>query len=163
MTAQISERLLVEGEQVALLTEPLNEYFTQGGHNPGFQSTSTALWRGYVGSWEIVADRLYLIGLSGVLASGEDASMESVFPGFPDRVFAHWFSGSLRIPKGKLLKYVHMGYSSTYEKDMYLRIRKGVLIGQHTQTNGQAETDAPEGYRVSAMTSWPRTHEGKVE
>lgn len=155
MTAQISERLTVDGEQVALLSNPLSDYFSQGGFDPGFQSTSTALWRGYVGSWEIVADRLYLVSIQGVLNSGEDACLESVFPGFPDRVFAHWFTGKLRVPKGKLLNYVHMGYASTYERDMFLHLRKGVLVGQEVKTNGEAQPDAKEGYNVAAMLSWP--------
>lgn len=33
-------------------------YFAMGGTNPRFESNCTALWRGYVGSWEIVDDRL---------------------------------------------------------------------------------------------------------
>jgi hypothetical protein len=160
MTAQISEILWVAGEQVALLTEPLADYFEQGGHNPGFEATSTALWRGYVGEWAMLDDRLYLVGLSGALASGEDATLASLFPDHPDRVFAHWYSGTLRVPKGKLLQYVHMGYASTYEQDMFLRFRKGVLVGQHTQTHGQAAPDAPKGYGIQAMTTWPRKGQG---
>ena len=154
MTAQISERLFWEGEKHALLTNPLCDYFEMGGLRPEFQCTSTALWRGYVGTWEIVANRLYLIDLNAVLASGEDASLESVFPGFKDRVFAHWFTGTLRIPQGKRLEYVHMGYSSIYERDLLLTIEQGVVVGQEVQHNGQAEDGAPEGYGINAMTVW---------
>lgn len=160
MTAQISERLIVEGEEMPLLSNPLSDYFCQGGYDPGFQSTCTALWRGYVGTWEIVADRLYLVGLEGVLNSGEEASLASVFPGFPDRVFAHWFTGKLRVPKGKLLNYVHMGYASTYEQDMFLHLRKGVLVGQEVKTNGEAQPNAKEGYSIGAMLSWPAKKPG---
>jgi hypothetical protein len=97
MTAQIAERLNFEGQQVALLTNPLDLYFELGGHNPGFQSTATALWRGYVGSWEVVNDRLYLIELQGELESGQDAELETVFSGYGERVFAHWYSGVIRL------------------------------------------------------------------
>jgi hypothetical protein len=89
MTAQFSERLIFEGQQVALLSNPLNDYFALGGRNPGFESTSTALWRGYVGTWEILNDRLYLVELRGTLKSGDEASVASVFPDFSDRVFTH--------------------------------------------------------------------------
>ncbi len=160
MTAQIAERLVFEGRELALLANPLTDFFEQGGINPGFQSTSTALWRGYVGTWEIVADRLYLVALKGVLESGEDANLESVFPGYPDRVFAHWFSGTLRIPQGKQLEYVHMGYGSKYEQDLLLKLRNGVVVGKEVRINGQAADDAPEGYGVGAMTVWPARRSG---
>ena len=113
MTAQIAERLNYLGEDVAMCTNPLSDYFAMGGTNPRFESNCTALWRGYVGSWEIVGDRLYLIGLTGTLEDGTDATQATIFPEFPDRVFAHWYSGTIRLPQGKQLEYVHMGYGST--------------------------------------------------
>lgn len=53
--------------------------------------------------------------------------LETVFPGYPDRVFAHWYSGTLRIPQGNTLKYVHMGYQSTYERDLLIEVERGVI------------------------------------
>jgi hypothetical protein len=163
MTAQISERLIFEGQEVALLSNPLNDYFALGGSNPGFESTSTALWRGYVGTWEILNERLYLVELRGTLESGDDASLESVFPGFKDSVFAHWFSGQLRIPQGRRLEYVHMGYASTYERDVLLTLQNGVVLTKEIRLNGEAENDAPEGYSIGAMTTWPARKAGGEE
>jgi hypothetical protein len=157
MTAQIAEKLLYQGERVAMCTNPLNDYFAMGGFNPRFESTSTALWRGYVGDWEIVADRLYLVSLDGTLEDGNDATLETVFPGFPDRVFAHWYSGTVRIPQGKQLEYVHMGYASKFERDLFLDIERGVVVSTRVRQNGVAESDdAPESYSVGAMTVFPR-------
>lgn len=48
MTAQIAEKLRYQGEDVAMCTNPLNDYFAMGGINPRFESNCTALWRGYV-------------------------------------------------------------------------------------------------------------------
>ena len=156
MTAQIAEKLLYQGEQVAMCTNPLGDYFAMGGFNPRFESMSTALWRGYVGGWEIVDDRLYLVSLDGTLEDGTDATLETVFPGFPDRVFAHWYSGSVRIPQGKQLEYVHMGYASKFEQDLLLEIERGVVVATRVRQNGVAESDhAPEGYSVGAMTVFP--------
>ena len=157
MTAQIAEKLLYQGEQVAMCTNPLSDYFAMGGFNPRFESMSTALWRGYVGGWEIVEDRLYLVSLDGTLEDGTDATLETVFPGFPDRVFAHWYSGTVRIPQGKQLEYVHMGYASKFEQDLFLEIERGVVVATRVRQNGVAESDqAPEGYSVGAMTVFPR-------
>ena len=112
-----------------------------GGTRPPFTANCTALWRGYVGSWEIVDDRLYLVGIKGELEGGAEASLTSVFPDFPQRVFAHWFSGTIRIPQGKRLKYVHMGYGSTYERDLLLDVDRGVLVTSRIRRNGTAELD----------------------
>ena len=162
MTAQIAENLRYQGEDVAMCTNPLGDYFAMGGVNPRFESNCTALWRGYVGSWEIVDERLYLVGLSGTLEDGTYATLATVFPDFPDRVFAHWYSGTIRIPQGKQLQYVHMGYGSTFERDLFLEIERGVIVATRVRHNGTAKfDDAPEGYKVGAMTVWPRT--GKDE
>lgn len=163
MTAQISERLIFEGQQVPLLSNPLKDFFALGGINPGFEFSSTALWRGYVGTWEVLNDRIYLVELRGTLKSGDDATLESVFPGFKDRVFAHWFSGRLRIPQGKRLEYVHMGYASTYERDVLLTLQNGVVLTKEIRLNGEAEDDAPEGYSIGAMTTWPARKTGGEE
>jgi len=157
MTAQFAERLQYQGDNVAMCTNPLSDYFAMGGINPRFESNCTALWRGYVGSWVIVDNRLYLIGLTGTLEDGTEASLATIFPAFPDRVFAHWYSGTIRIPQGKQLKYVHMGYGSTFERDLFLDIERGVVIATRVQNNGVAESEsAPEGYEVGAMTVFPR-------
>ena len=127
MTAQIGERLRYQGEDMTMATEPLEAYFTLGGERPSFGFVSTALWRGYVGRWEIVDDRLYLVGINAAAFRDEPVPLERPFPGYGDRVFAHWYSGTLRVPRGRQLKYVHMGYASTYERDLMLEIERGVL------------------------------------
>jgi hypothetical protein len=75
-----------------------------------------------------VDDRLYLISLQGKLENGADITLETIFPVFPHRVFAHWYSGSIRIPEGKQIEYVHMGYASTYERDLFLEFERGVAV-----------------------------------
>lgn len=135
MTAQIGETLHYRGESLTMATEPLESYFAMGGAHPGFAANSTALHRGYVGSWEITRERLYLVELTATLDGGMPASLESIFPGFPDRVFAHWYCGTLRIPQGKRLRYVHGGYLSEYERDLMLEIEKGVVLRTWVRDN----------------------------
>jgi hypothetical protein len=156
MTAQIAENLLYRGESMAMCTEPLEKYFILSCTFPKFESNCTALWRGYVGSWEIVNERLYLVGLDGTLEDGTNVSVSTFFPDFPDRVFAHWFSGTIRIPQGKQLRYVHMGYASTFERDLFLDLQRGVVVGSRISNNGVSDSeDAPDGYGVAAMTVFP--------
>ena len=156
MTAQISESLSYKGENYSMCTEPLGVFFKLGGSKPSFMANNTALWRAYIGHWEVLDDRLYLTDLKGVLADGSNANIETVFPGFPGRVFAHWYSDTIQIPQGKLLDYVHMGYASTYERDLLLTFEKGVLTETEVRENGTSESaTAPEGYGVGGMTIFP--------
>ena len=162
MTAQIPERLLYQGQTWSMCANPLNDYFAFGGVSPGFRWDCTALWRGYVGLWEILHERLYLLELHGTLQDGGAASLAIVFPDYPERVFAHWYSGTLRIPQGRLLRYVHMGYGSTYERDLLLEIERGVLVATHVQQNGTAvSAGGGERYGVGAMTAFPAEHKGQ--
>jgi hypothetical protein len=133
MTAQASELLRYEGQDCSMMTLPLSDYFAMGGRSPDFTAPHTALWRGYIGSWEIKNDRLYLVAFRGHLADGVTATLESLFPGFPDRVFAHWYSGTLRIPQGRQVEYMHMGFGSRYETEVYLKVQKGVVVGKKVQ------------------------------
>jgi hypothetical protein len=127
MTAQFSELLMLEGKQHALCSYPLASYFALGGESVAFRASSTALSRGYIGTWEILDQRLYLIRLQGWLQAESPVSLETVFPGYPQRVFAHWFSGTLRLPQGQLLHYVHGGFGSCYEQDLLIDFDQGVV------------------------------------
>lgn len=131
MTAQFGKRLHYDGQEMTMCTQPLDTFFALGGVNPGFGQDwpmdCTALWRGYIGTWEIMDSRLYLIAINVMPGSRVSANLEAVFPGYPDRVFAHWYSGTLRIPQGKTLKYVHMGHQSTFEKDLLIDVERGVI------------------------------------
>lgn len=155
MTTQIPEQLLYMGEKHSMCDIPLAMYFELGGNEPDFESPSSALWRGYIGLWEVVDDRLYMIDLSGTLKDGTEANLATVFPNYPDRVFAHWFSRKVRLPQGKRLKYVHMRYGSVYEQDLFLHFENGIVTKTELIENGVANPKAPDGYGVAgwAVTS----------
>lgn len=156
MTAQIAEKLILNGQEFALCSNPLEDFFRLGGARPDFAKICSALWRGYVGTWEIMNDRLYIINLRGTLQNGENASLETVFPDYPERAFAHWYSNILRIPQGEMLEYVHAGYGSIYERDLMIEVEHGVIVGSFTKQNGTAETrNGVDGYGIGAMTVFP--------
>jgi hypothetical protein len=75
-----------------MCTHPLSDYFALGGINPGFGQDwpwdCTALWRDCVGTWEVLGGRLYLIEKRKLVLNGPGTNfLETVFPGYPDRVF----------------------------------------------------------------------------
>ena len=135
MTAQIPEQLEFKGRKLAMCTEPLGDYFTEGRPNPAFVAPHTACWRGYIGKWKIEASRLYLVEISGFLKSGGKASLRDLFPGYAERVFAYWYTGTLRCPRGRLIKSMPAGYASQYQADMLIHVERGVVTGSEIVCN----------------------------
>lgn len=134
MTAQFPDVIIYRNEQFGLCSNPLEAYFAQEKRKSPFVSTSTANWRGYIATWEIENDSLWLIHLQGSVASSDSenrtapAGLEAVFPGQTGKTEATWFTGDLRVTIGEQLRYVHMGYGSVYESDLMLTIWRGRLV-----------------------------------
>lgn len=157
MTAQTPEKLLYQNDSLAMCSEPLAHY-------PGISTEpwiyimpNTALSRCYLGTWEIEADRLYLKKLQRWKKEADvvtELGIEDLFPGFSEGVFAHWYTGELRCPRGALLKYVHGAYASVYEEDVLLRLRRGVLIEERVVRHGTAPPNTQAGYRINAKTTY---------
>jgi hypothetical protein len=138
MTAQVSETLIYHGKELMMFSNPLNPYLRATGIE--FVSPSTANWRGYEGTWEIkgseeTGEGLYLVRLEAHRSYEEIIGLAELFPGYPDGVFAHWFSGEIRLPQGKLLEYVHGGYASQYEYDLFIEIKKGLVVSKRAVHN----------------------------
>jgi hypothetical protein len=139
MTAQVSEALRYEGQDSCMLSLPLEDYFSMSGHHPKFRFTHTGNWRGYVGSWEIRNGRLYLIELRGTLEDGTEVTLDTLFPGFGKRVFAHWFSGTLRVAQGDVVHYEHSGFARRYAIELFLQLEQGVVVGQREERHSEAD------------------------
>lgn len=123
MTAQVHERLIIDGEETSMAFCPplpyghprIIEVDDESSYDDPF--SSTACWRGYIGTWEIRDDRFFIVGLRGRyrLVGNEP-------------IFADWFTGVLRIPRGEFLQYVHMGFGSVYEQELHVKIESGVVV-----------------------------------
>ena len=55
-----------------------------------------------------------------------DLSLESLF-GTSEKVFADWFTGTLRCTYGDLLNYIHLGFASTFSKELLLDVEAGQI------------------------------------
>ncbi len=135
MTAQLKEILIYKGRRHNMATLPLEKYFSKRvdlHHKIG--TGNTACWRGYRGVWKVVDGKLYLIELKLNLTGGERVGFDYLFPD-QQKVFAEWYSGEVKIQAGDMLHYVHMGYESVYEKDIFLKFQKGELIGKRVVDN----------------------------
>ncbi len=136
MTAQLSERLDFDGETLAMTATPLSVVAGKLHKQIRLAPAHTALWRAYVGSWELTDKKLYLVDICATLADEDrQTRLQDFFPGYPDRVFAHWVNQTLSVPRGKQLKYIHMGFGSIYEYTLYLKIRRGHLVETWVESN----------------------------
>jgi len=95
-----------------------------------------------MGTWTIESGRLYLIKLQGGSNTDQgwvERSLADLFPDYPDGIFAHWYTGELRCSIGQLLNYVHGGYASRYEQDLFIEVVRGVVVSERSVVNGVAE------------------------
>lgn len=141
-TAQIPDEIVIDGKTEALLTNPLesvlhsNDWFRHPYNKYKPNGTCSALWRGYRATWEVKAGELYLIkiDLDACSSKPREMPLTSLFPGTTGPVKAIWYTGSLTVPLGRIVEYVHMGYGSRYEGYLYLQVENGKVI-RTTQTD----------------------------
>ena len=101
---------------------------------------STACWRGYIAKFKIIDSSLYLVDITIEILDAKKAKTE-LFPTKDISVFLELFesdkpllcdfySGMLIIPQGEMVKYVHGGYLSEYEKYILIKISDGKVINK---------------------------------
>jgi hypothetical protein len=137
MAAQLPDRILINGVHMNLYSNPLEQYWIRTDKKrPKFCELYECL-RGYVANWEIKENQLFLRDIDGnfekksIFFGVESArySIKTLFPKAKARpVKASWFSGKLRIPKGKMTMYAHNEYDSRFENEIIVTIEKGNVI-----------------------------------
>jgi len=135
-TAQESDYIIINGKIESLNTNPLRPYLDMHPDSlPKTDIQSTGNWRGYVATWEIADDKLVLKKIEVEYSSpasddSHSSSSRDVTPQlFADagNTVATWYSGTLIIPKGEIVQYVHMGYGSTYDRYSIISVKDGLL------------------------------------
>lgn len=132
-TTQSGDKLILEGEEVEMYGAPLEAYFKQAPPRPPWLTEmNTACYRGYIATWEIVADELFLKAVFRDPASNpmrkaaRGQIFRKLFPKTKAPLKATWFSGTLSVPRGKILSYV--GFTEVREKTQFLDFEKGRLL-----------------------------------
>ena len=149
MTVQLSEPIFYRDAELHAREYPLNNYFARTGiANPfGEESRgrSSLCWNGYVASWSIEDGRLYLKKIYDFHGKGVNAlNLETIFPGYADGVFAHWYSGTMKFPQGEVIKRVGSTAQVIFERDLILVFCKGLLISENVVANKVTEAGEAE-------------------
>ena len=136
MAAQLPDKILFNGEQQDLYSNPLEQFWINTKKvRPPFIS-STECTRGYVAGWEIRSNKLLLTDIDGYydrnfifFRKPTRYSLRKLFPRSKNRpVRATWFSGKLRVPIGSMTVYEDSGYHSRFEKELIITIHKGEVV-----------------------------------
>ena len=141
MTVQIPEMLILNGEATGMTSYPplrrrhsriYEKSFCEAEDGRDWIFGSSACWRGYQGSWEIVGDRLYLAELHGRLALRDE-----------EPIFASWVSGVLRVPRGERIDDGQSGFTLAFERDLYIRVECGVVTATVDLDNRNSRNKRP--------------------
>ena len=145
--AQYPEKLRIDGKEEQLMATPLEDFWCPLHPRPeSLSQTSWACWRGYIGTWEIIDNKLCLLRIERheIWPKG-DTFAEQVLEiplqpllGTDGPVSADWFSGVLRVARGQVLTQVNTGYASVYEEDLFLIVDHGTITSRHLIKNDAA-------------------------
>ena len=133
-TAQIPDFLIYQGDTVAIYSNPLEGYFERKGTRTigeiEFEQVDycTALWRGYVGTWKIENDSLFLVSIEIDYCGDNPIEIDLIKEFDSNKIFADWVSFEVLNPFGNRIKYIHQGYESIYEYERGFEFVEGKLI-----------------------------------
>ena len=120
-TAQIPDFLIYKGDTLSIYSNPLEGYFeskgvrTIGEIDFKKENYCTALSRGYVASWKIENDSLFLVSIETDYCSDNPIEIDLRQEFSRKKIFADWVSIEVINPSGKKIKHIHQGYESIYE------------------------------------------------
>jgi len=133
-TAQYPDEIIYNGKKYKLNSNPMESYFEKHpDKRPKNGIESNELYRGYIATFEIKNNQLYL---KDIVINFRDTTdnkdyktkkvsvKNEIFPN-QELIKIDWMTGLLVIPVGEIVNYVHMGYGSTYESYILLEINKG--------------------------------------
>ena len=136
MAAQKADIIVMDGEKMELYTNPLEDYWAKGRKKrPPFYALVVCR-RGYIATWKIDTDQLFLTDIEGDIENkslfsnkAKKCTLKTLFKKHgQEGVKAEWFSGKLRIPRGNMTQYEHSGYDSRFEREIIITINKGNVI-----------------------------------
>ena len=147
-TAQQSDKLILNNKTERLFANPLESIFFK---NPELKEKyntiiskydvliSTACWRGYIATFKIINSSLYVVDIT-VEIEVKPSDKKKLFQSKDISIFSELFetekpvlcdySGMLIVPQGEMVKYIHGGYLSEFEKYIFIKITDGKVINK---------------------------------
>ncbi|KJF41962.1 hypothetical protein [Draconibacterium sediminis] len=123
MANQQNDRIYLDGELYELLSTPLKVFFEARPDIPAFRGKIPECRRGYMASWRIRNNVLYLTGFQQVSPTVV-INPRDVLTG--PKMVADWYDGTLRIPIDSDKSGVDGGDNS-HETELHITVQGGVV------------------------------------
>jgi hypothetical protein len=128
MTTQIRDTIYYLGSSYLLSTELLHSKVA----HLELMGLTTAQHKGYDAVWSVIDKKLFLVAFSGVSMKSNLNGIRLVFPNTNGPVLAEWFSGEVRIQKGRFV--TQDDFDPQQENEVILTLNQGTVIHIKTLT-----------------------------
>lgn len=165
-TGQAPDYLIIGLDTLKIHSNPLEKYFEK---NPIPENlitmSSTGNWRGYIAYFKFIDNKLVVENIykeeykdiNGTSKYIRTSIYKEVFGSSPN-FDCNFYSGLLICPSGELLEYVHMGYSSIYEKYKLFEINLGNRVKSKDFTGEEFQN-----FKINYFKYYKKTEEYKVK
>ena len=150
-TGQEGDIIYIDGTRWVLLGRPIRIdsllYHDLQAVLPTERSIYTSNWDGFTAYWSIKQDVLYLDSIRYMQYDSDtkddkvkrmpSATLFRVFKKYVtgDHIVSSWLTGDIRVAKGKVISYQHMGFWRNYEEEQIISIDKGIVVGKKEYHN----------------------------
>ncbi len=143
-TGQDGDVIYIDGKQWALLGQPISRdtvlWRQVRAAIPQQHVVISSNWSGFTAFWSIKQDVLFLDSIQYLSPASDKKTLpecipaetlQRVFKKYFDgkRIVAGWPKGDIRVARGKMLYYEHMGYERNYEEEQLISIDNGKVTG----------------------------------
>jgi hypothetical protein len=143
-TGQVAELLSFDNKSWSMFYCPLDmvEQAEEWHKSNDFEKNcwNTGCWRGYIGHWSIINNKLILTEVVREKSTTDSLNrsrcvyveLPHVFKCYskyatPQGIFASWVNDTIRIGRGRLIRYNHMAFDRNQEEEAFLIIKKGIV------------------------------------
>jgi len=133
-TAQIPNKIIYKGKEYQVGSDPMEGYFKKFPEKkPQSEVRLSALWRGYIATFELNDNALFLkdivivIQEKGSTSFGTKSVLSEVVPS-NKKLKIDWFRRLLLLPHGEIIEDDYAGYETKYENYILLEIDAGNLM-----------------------------------
>ena len=150
-TGQDGDIIYIDGTRWELLGRPICVdsllYHDLRAVLPSERSILTSNWDGFTAYWSIKQNVLYLDSIRTVHFDSDTKDyMGSCIPAATlfrvfkkhvagDCIVGSWLTKNIRVAKGKVINYQHIGFERNYEDEQIISIDKGVVTGKKVYHN----------------------------
>ena len=156
MAAQVPDSIRLDGVEWSLLGAPLDALLARLPVAPRLVAPNEGIRRGYVAGWTVFEGRLWLDRVTATIEQPGQAPV--TVPGemlLATRLplFADFFTGTLRVGRGRMLRYADIGFDSRWEQERLLEVVDGRLTTTHDLATLGTPADDP-GQRDVLTRGW---------